>query len=132
MHADRSQKERTEALDGFKSGRFKLLVATDLAARGLDIAGVSHVINYDVPGHPEDYVHRIGRTGRAQTTGEAFTIFSAEDTDAVRAIEGFIGSPIERRKLEGFSYLFTMLLNGGPARPARSKASMFMGARRRR
>lgn len=132
MHADRSQKERMEALEGFKSGKYEVLVATDVAARGLDIANVSHVINYDVPSHPEDYVHRIGRTGRAQTTGEAFTIFSAEDSDAVRAIEGFIGSPIERRKLEGFNYLFTMLLNGGPARPARSKASMFMGARRRR
>ncbi|NBR70260.1 MAG: DEAD/DEAH box helicase, partial [Verrucomicrobia bacterium] len=74
LHSDRSQGERTEALAGFRSGKYPILVATDIAARGLDIAGVTHVINYDVPQHPEDYVHRIGRTGRAATEGDAFTL----------------------------------------------------------
>ncbi|HEX2100550.1 MAG TPA: DEAD/DEAH box helicase, partial [Candidatus Synoicihabitans sp.] len=100
LHSDRSQRERVEALDGFKSGRFEVLVATDIAARGLDIAGVSHVINYDVPENPEDYVHRIGRTGRAQNTGDAFTLVTEEDVRDARSIERFIGSAIERKKIE--------------------------------
>ena len=79
MHSNRSQQERMDALEGFKSGRYEVMVATDIAARGIDIAGVSHVINFDVPQHPEDYVHRIGRTGRAQTEGDAFTIMTAEE-----------------------------------------------------
>src|SRR5438046_2110848 len=73
LHSNRTQRERVEALEGFKSGKYEVMVATDIASRGLDIAGVSHVINYDVPEHPEDYVHRIGRTGRAQNVGDAFT-----------------------------------------------------------
>jgi ATP-dependent RNA helicase RhlE len=84
MHSDRSQRERIEALEGFKSGKYEVLVATDIAARGLDIADVSHVINYDVPENPEDYVHRIGRTGRAHKTGDAFTLVT-EETCATRA-----------------------------------------------
>jgi len=111
LHADRTQNERMEALDGFKSGKYEVLVATDLAARGLDIQGVSHVINFDVPGHPEDYVHRIGRTGRAQQEGDAFTIFTAEDLDHVRSIERFIGRSIPRLKLENFEYLYTAIFN---------------------
>jgi len=111
LHADRTQRERTEALDGFKSGKYEVLVATDLAARGLDIYGISHVINFDVPSHPEDYVHRIGRTGRAQQVGDAFTIFSAEDLDHVRAIERFVGQSIPRLKLENFDYLYTAIFN---------------------
>src|SRR5438552_3303451 len=74
LHSNRTQRERIEALEGFKSGKYEVMVATDIAARGLDIAGVSHVINYDVPEHPEDYVHRIRRTGRAQNVGDAFTL----------------------------------------------------------
>ena len=74
LHSNRTQRERIEALEGFKSGKYEVMVATDIASRGLDIAGVSHVINYDVPEHPEDYVHRIGRTGRAQNVGDAFTL----------------------------------------------------------
>src|SRR5215467_266058 len=76
LHSNRTQRERIEALEGFKSGKYEVMVATDIASRGLDIAGVSHVINYDVPEHPEDYVHRIGRTGRAQNVGDAFTLMS--------------------------------------------------------
>jgi ATP-dependent RNA helicase RhlE len=111
IHGDRNQNERTEALAGFKSGKYEVLVATDIAARGLDIAGVTHVVNYDVPQHPEDYVHRIGRTGRAATTGDAFTIFTAEELDAVRKIERYIGAKVKRQKLDGFPYLYTALFN---------------------
>src|ERR1051325_11253902 len=89
LHSNRTQREREQALKGFRDGRFEVLVATDIAARGLDIADVSHVINYDVPQHPEDYIHRIGRTGRAQATGDAFTIMVAEDSRHVYAIERF-------------------------------------------
>ena len=111
IHGDRNQNERTEALAGFKSGKYEVLVATDIAARGLDIAGVTHVVNYDVPQHPEDYVHRIGRTGRALQTGDAFTIYTAEELDAVRKIERYIGAKVKRTKLEGFPYLYTALFN---------------------
>ena len=98
------------------------MVATDIAARGLDIAGVSHVINYDVPQHPEDYVHRIGRTGRAQNVGDAFTLFTGEDMDHVRAIERFIGQKIPRLKARDFPYLYTVLFDEGPKAAARRAA----------
>jgi ATP-dependent RNA helicase RhlE len=111
LHSDRSQGERTDALAGFKAGQFEVLVATDIAARGLDIANVTHVINYDVPQHPEDYVHRIGRTGRALKSGDAFTLFTAEELDPVRKIERYIDAKIPREKLENFPYLYTSLFN---------------------
>jgi len=104
LHANRSQNQRMEALEGFRSGRYEVMVATDIAARGIDVAGVSHVINYDVPENPEDYVHRIGRTGRAQAVGDAFTLTTPENNSDVRAIERFIGREIPRLKLEGFPY----------------------------
>ena len=85
------------------------MVATDIAARGIDIAGVSHVINYDVPEHPEDYVHRIGRTGRAQNVGDAFTLMNGEELPALQAIERFIGQKIPRLKLDHFPYIYTVL-----------------------
>jgi ATP-dependent RNA helicase RhlE len=138
LHADRTQRERIEALEGFKSGKFEVLVATDLAARGLDIQGVSHVVNFDVPSHPEDYVHRIGRTGRALLTGDAFTIFSAEDLDHVRSIERFIGAAIPRLKIENFNYLYTALFNesaipqGGGARGGRTLKGYSFGATKKR
>jgi ATP-dependent RNA helicase RhlE len=111
MHSDRSQRERIEALDGFKSGKFEVLVATDIAARGLDIAGVSHVINYDVPENPEDYVHRIGRTGRASKTGDAFTLVTEEDVRDARSIERYMGLAVERKKIEGFPYIYSALFD---------------------
>ncbi len=111
MHSDRSQRERIEALDGFKSGKFEVLVATDIAARGLDIAGVSHVINYDVPENAEDYVHRIGRTGRAQATGDAFTLVTEEDVRDARSIERYMGVTVERKKIEGFPYIYSALFD---------------------
>jgi ATP-dependent RNA helicase RhlE len=117
LHSNRTQKEREQALEGFREGRFEMLVATDIAARGLDIADVSHVINYDVPQHPEDYIHRIGRTGRAEHTGDAFTIMVAEDAPHVFAIERFIGKQIERVKLENFDYRYTAIFEEAKGKP---------------
>jgi ATP-dependent RNA helicase RhlE len=113
LHSNRTQREREQALRGFRDGRYEVLVATDIAARGLDIAEVSHVINFDVPQHPEDYVHRIGRTGRAQATGDAFTLMVAEDGRHMTAIERFIGQKIERVKLDNFNYKYTALFEEG-------------------
>jgi ATP-dependent RNA helicase RhlE len=109
LHSNRTQSEREQALKGFREGKFEVLVATDIAARGLDIADVSHVINYDVPLHPEDYIHRIGRTGRAEASGDAFTIMVAEDAQHVASIERFIAKKIERVRLEKFDYRYTAL-----------------------
>ena len=137
MHSDRSQQERVDALKGFKSGKHEVLVATDIAARGLDIADVSHVINFDVPENPEDYVHRIGRTGRAQAVGDAFTIFTAEEMDHVRSIERYIGTTIQRLKLDGFDYLYTTLFNessipaGGFGKGVRTLKGYSFGRRRK-
>lgn len=121
LHSDRSQNERIAALDGFKSGQFEVLVATDIAARGLDIAGVTHVINYDIPLHPEDYVHRIGRTGRAEQVGDAFTLVIAEELKAMADIERLIGQKIPRLRLKNFPYLYTALFEEGkgPIRPVK-------------
>jgi len=104
LHANRSQNQRIEALAGFKSGKYEVMVATDIAARGIDVAGVSHVINYDVPEKPEDYVHRIGRTGRAQAVGDALTLVTPENANDIRDIQRFIGAKIPELRLEGFAY----------------------------
>ncbi|MBP7828729.1 MAG: DEAD/DEAH box helicase [Kiritimatiellae bacterium] len=104
LQGNMSQRQRQQAMDGFRSGRFQVLVATDLAARGLDVSSISHVINYDMPKTVDDYTHRIGRTGRAAKTGDAFTFVTPEDEGVVRAIERVLGAPIERRKLDGFNY----------------------------
>jgi len=118
LHSNRTQREREQALQGFREGRYEVLVATDIAARGLDIADVSHVINFDVPQHPEDYIHRIGRTGRAEASGDAFTLMVAEDSQHVAAIERFISQKISRIKLEGFNYKYTALFEEGkPGQP---------------
>ena len=122
LHSNRTQRERIEALEGFKSGKYEVMVATDIASRGLDIAGVSHVINYDVPEHPEDYVHRIGRTGRAQNVGDAFTLTSGQELPALQAIERFIGQKIPRLKLENFSYVYTALFE--PETASRSRRAI--------
>ena len=133
MHSDRNQRERVEALDAFKSGKIEVLVATDIAARGLDIRGISHVINYDVPENAEDYVHRIGRTGRAHHTGEAFTLVTEDDVRDARSIERFIGATVERKKLEGFPYVYSALFDQKVLDEAVPKASisrLHRGARR--
>jgi ATP-dependent RNA helicase RhlE len=87
MHADRTQSERAAAVEGFKSGRFRALIATDIAARGIDIEGIGHVVNYDVPPSVDAYVHRVGRTGRAEAVGTAVTLVAPEELPALRAIE---------------------------------------------
>jgi ATP-dependent RNA helicase RhlE len=142
LHSNRTQREREQALQGFREGRFEVLVATDIAARGLDIAEVSHVINYDVPQHPEDYIHRIGRTGRMEAAGDAYTLMVAEDIRHVNAIERFISQKIPRVKLENFDYRYTALFEegkpghpqggGGRVRGARVRGGYFYGPARRR
>ena len=104
MHADKTQAQRTKALADFKDGKIRVLVATDIAQRGLDINGISHVINYDVPQQPEDYVHRIGRTGRAETTGDAYTFMAPDEIAMVRTIERILGEPIPRISVPGYDF----------------------------
>jgi ATP-dependent RNA helicase RhlE len=104
IHSNRSQNQRLRALNEFREGKIRVLVATDIAARGIDVDGISHVVNYDFPPHHEDYVHRIGRTGRAKAVGEAISFVSKEDEDAVRALERFTRRGIPRHKAEDFDY----------------------------
>ena len=111
IHGNRSQNQRTEALAGFKSGKYRVLVATDIAARGIDVEALSHVVNFDVPAVPEDYIHRVGRTGRAELTGEAYTFVSPDEEADLRAIERAIGKSLPRVTLPDFDY---------KARPERS------------
>ena len=142
LHSNRTQREREQALNGFREGRYEVLVATDIAARGLDIADVSHVINFDVPQHPEDYIHRIGRTGRAENKGDAFTLMVAEDAAHVFAIERFISQKIPRIKLEGFNYTYSAVFEQakagqeqgmpGKVRGVRVHGGYFFGPAKRR
>jgi ATP-dependent RNA helicase RhlE len=142
LHSNRTQKEREEALKGFRNGRYEVLVATDIASRGLDIADVSHVVNYDVPQHPEDYIHRIGRTGRAEHSGDAMTLMVAADASAVYAIERFISQKIPRVKLDKFDYQYTAIFEEdkpgnkpsfpGKVRGARVRGGYFYGPAKRR
>jgi ATP-dependent RNA helicase RhlE len=104
IHGNRSQPQRTAALEGFKAGRYRVLVATDIAARGIDVEALSHVVNFDVPAVPEDYIHRVGRTGRAEATGDAFTFVSREEEGDLRAIERAIGRTLPRVTLPDFDY----------------------------
>ena len=104
LQGNLSQNRRQAALDGFKDGTFQILVATDIAARGIDVSGVSHVINYDIPDTTDAYIHRIGRTGRAAQTGDAFTLVDRDDEYTIRQIERAVGKPIERRSMENFDY----------------------------
>jgi ATP-dependent RNA helicase RhlE len=104
IHGNRSQGQRTQALAGFKQGKFRVLVATDIAARGIDITGLSHVVNFDVPNVAEDYIHRVGRTARAEAVGDAFTLVSPEEESDFRSIERSVGTRIARRTLPGFDY----------------------------
>jgi ATP-dependent RNA helicase RhlE len=104
LQGNLSQNRRQAAMEGFRSGAFQILVATDIAARGIDVSQVSHVINYDIPDTTEAYIHRIGRTGRAAKSGDAFTLVTDEDGAMVRAIEKTLGTTIERRTIAGFDY----------------------------
>jgi len=104
LQGNMSQYKRQAALDGFHNGSFKILVATDIAARGIDVSDISHVVNYDMPGSTDDYIHRIGRTGRIGKTGEAFTFVTGEDKATVQALERTLKKPLERRMLPDFDY----------------------------
>ena len=104
IHGNRSQRQRETALADFKAGRLEVLVATDIASRGIDVEALPHVINFDVPGQPEDYVHRVGRTARARATGDALTFAAPEEQRELAAIERAVGRKIPRRRLEGFDY----------------------------
>lgn len=125
LHSNLSQKERKEALDGFKSGEHRVLIATDIAARGLDIDGISHVVNFDVPRNAEDYIHRIGRTGRAEATGDAVTFVAFDEEEFMDRIEQHIGNKLERRRYKDFDH------GVGRFTPSRAEASrMNRGSRR--
>src|SRR6266542_211177 len=104
IHGNRSQMQRTEALAGFKSGKYRILVATDIAARGIDVEALSHVVNFDVPNVPDDYIHRVGRTARAELTGDAFTFVSPEEETDLRAIERAVGKRLPRVTVPDFNY----------------------------
>ncbi len=112
LHGNRSQSQRTRALDDFRGRKARVMVATDIAGRGIDVDGIAHVVNFDLPNVPEDYVHRIGRTARAGATGDALSLVSPEDHPHVRGIEALVGHAIERRVVEGFAETYT-----GPGRP---------------
>ncbi|HJW93080.1 MAG TPA: DEAD/DEAH box helicase [Thermoanaerobaculia bacterium] len=121
LHSNRSQNQRTTALNAFKAGRARVLVATDIAARGIDVEGISHVINFDFPMHAEDYVHRIGRTGRAQAIGDAISFVTPDDEQYVKPLEKMMRRTIERRRLAHFDY--TVSESATPVPPARAPRS---------
>lgn len=98
IHADRTMAQRREALDGFRQGRYRVLIATDIAARGIDVPDIAHVVNFDLPHTPEDYIHRIGRTARALASGQASSFASPEESPQLRAIEKHLGHPVPRRR----------------------------------
>jgi ATP-dependent RNA helicase RhlE len=126
IHGNRSQSQRTAALDGFKRGSYRVLVATDIAARGIDVEALGAVVNFDVPHQPDDYIHRVGRTARASLTGDAYTLVSPDEEKDFAAIERALGKRLPRRKVEGFDYTTGPARSGqggkasgvnGPARP---------------
>ncbi|HEY6184984.1 MAG TPA: DEAD/DEAH box helicase [Terriglobales bacterium] len=131
LHSNRTQGQREQALHGFKTGHFRIMVATDIAARGLDIDSISHVINFDMPDTADAYIHRIGRTGRAQRTGDAFTLVTPEDKDMIRSLERIMGGPIKRETFPDFDYTVPAPARSGherhegnrPPRPAPTPSS---------
>ncbi len=118
LQGNLSQNRRKAAMDGFRSGKIHVLVATDIAARGIDVSQITHVINYDIPDTPEAYTHRIGRTGRAAKSGDAYTLVTGQDEDMIRVIERKMGRAIERRTVEGFDYRAAPAPGAAPMRPA--------------
>jgi ATP-dependent RNA helicase RhlE len=123
LHSDRSQNQRQAALDGFRSGAYQIMVATDIAARGIDVETISHVINYDIPDTTDAYIHRIGRTGRAEREGDAFTLITPDDDATVRALERVLGKPIARRRLDGFDYAAPLPVQNSPRPQGRQQHS---------
>jgi ATP-dependent RNA helicase RhlE len=116
LHSDRTQGQRQAALKGFRDGTHHIMVATDIAARGLDVESISHVINYDMPDTADAYIHRIGRTGRAERTGDAFTLVTPEDNDVIRTLERIMGKPLPRATLDGFNYTLPAPPRSAPSR----------------
>lgn len=114
IHSDRTQRQRLSALEGFKRGKYQVMVATDVAARGINVEGISHVINYDIPAYAEDYIHRIGRTGRAENTGDAITFVSQEEVLNLRKIERFIEHKFKPKMADGFSYTNQVNMDARP------------------
>jgi len=133
IHSGRTQAQRTRAMDGFKAGKYQIMVATDIAARGIDVTGISHVINFDVPAFPEDYIHRIGRTGRAEATGDAITFVAHDEHKQLRLIERFIGREFTPVECAGFTYTKPdkPLLGLHRGRLSTAKRSRFASRRRR-
>jgi superfamily II DNA/RNA helicase len=129
LQGNLSQARRRDAMNGFKSGKYQVLVATDIAARGIDVSNVSHVINYDMPSTPEIYIHRIGRTGRADRSGEAFTLITSEDKQMVKAIHRTVGMVVQQRTLADFNYHAAMATNNNPRR-RRSAKQLSSGGRK--
>ncbi|AQT67512.1 ATP-dependent RNA helicase RhlE [Anaerohalosphaera lusitana] len=121
IHSDRTQRQRLQALDGFKRGKFQVMVATDIAARGINVEGISHVFNYDVPAYAEDYVHRIGRTGRAEATGDAITFVGYDEIPNLKKIERFIGRTFAADYYDDFEYETRISLNDGPKKSSGRK-----------
>lgn len=122
LHSDRTQGQRQNALKGFKSGHFRIMVATDIAARGLDVENISHVINFDMPDTADAYIHRIGRTGRAKRTGKAFTFITPDDGDLIRKLEKIMKQKLERKTIQGFDYAVPAPPRQAPA-PRKAKRS---------
>jgi len=134
IHGNRSQRQRTEALERFRSGRYRVLVATDIAARGIDVEELGHVVNFDVPAVPDDYVHRVGRTGRAAATGDAFTFVSPQEEGDLRRIEHAIGKRLPRVTVPGFDVAAPSSAGSAPlhARPRQHYRGGSRGQRRAR
>ncbi len=118
LHSNRTQGQRQAALKGFKSGFYQIMVATDIAARGLDVESITHVINYDMPDTADAYIHRIGRAGRAERTGDAFTLVTPEDVDMIRTLEKIMGTPLTRETLPDFNYTSPAPASARPTLPA--------------
>jgi ATP-dependent RNA helicase RhlE len=133
LHSGRSQSQRQRALDGFRNGKYQVLVATDIAARGIDVRGISHVVNYDVPLYARDYIHRIGRTGRATATGDAITLVAPDERQYLRKIEQFIGCRFEMEECEGYTcdYLAASITREAEQTPAQRLAARVRRAGRR-
>ncbi len=129
MHSNRSQNQRQRALDGFKSGRFSIMVATDVAARGIDVDGITHVINFDTPNQAEDYIHRIGRTGRHEAAGDAITFVAGDEQKQLRDIERHTGSKLSRKVYPEFAVSETADSSGGDDRSGGSRNGRSSGGR---
>jgi ATP-dependent RNA helicase RhlE len=133
LHSGRNQSQRQRALDGFRNGKYQVLVATDIAARGIDVRGISHVVNYDVPLYARDYIHRIGRTGRATATGDAITLVAPDERQYLRKIEQFIGRPLALEECDGYTcnYFAASLTRSIEQTPAQRQALRARRAARR-